>query len=286
MGILRQGADPALGPTCAIALGPSRTCPWSQRPTVTLGDHRLRPGHPPGRAHPGRHGGAPGPLRGHRGGAVGRGPPGRWPGSSAATGWERTGEDIPRTSPWRTSSPPSAGWWTETPRTAATRPRRTNASPHRTRTPSTPPTCGPPCLSRQSRSEVLPGRAAHPRREGGPGPFGRLAPMHHRPTGRADGRGHPQTGQPGATVTGRPFPGPLREPAPRCQGRGAALPGPPGPVRSQDGTWVVGAPARAAAGESPRSTPAPPCAALDSQHEPPARHQHRRRRPERRGRPV
>ena len=81
----------------------------------------------------------------------------------------------------------------------------------------------------------LPGRPTLPRREGGPGPSGRLAHVHHRPTGRADGRRHPPPRQPGAPVSQCPFPGPLREPAPRAPGRGAALPGPPGPVRRQDG---------------------------------------------------
>ena len=75
VGILRQGPtlpSPNLRYRLRTAGEPARE-PTAHR---NAGDHRLRPGHPPGRAHPGPHGGAPDPLRGHRGGAVGWGPPG------------------------------------------------------------------------------------------------------------------------------------------------------------------------------------------------------------------
>ena len=45
---------------------------------------------------------------------------------------------------------------------------------------------------------IGPLRATDPRREGGSRPAGRLAPVHHRATGRANGRRHPPPGQPGA----------------------------------------------------------------------------------------
>ncbi len=92
-------------------------------------------------------------------------------GDHRAVAWQQCGHGmgaqvkIAPTSPWRTSSPPSAGWWTSTPGTAATEPHRTSARPNRTRIPSTPPTCGPPCLSRRSRSSpVSPSNSPEPRR--------------------------------------------------------------------------------------------------------------------------
>ena len=75
-------------------------------------------------------------------------------------------------------------------------------------------------------AQVLPRRPAHRRREGRPGPACRMAPVHHRPAGRADGRRHPPPGQPGAKLPGRPLPGAGRGAASRPHRRWAEMPGP------------------------------------------------------------
>ena len=234
--------------------------PGSQRPTVTLvitgSDQATR------RAvrtlgHPVEHRSI---LRGHRGGATGRGPLGR--GLAAVRPRDGSaGED---------SAPPLPGEHRRLHRLAGGQirqgpPRQDPAGPAPTRTgpvlalPHTP-------AGRHARpagaGEVLSCRPAHPRREGGPGPAGRLAPVHHRPARRADGRRHPPPGQPGALVSGRPLPGPLGEPAPRAQRRGAALPGPPGPVRRENRPGTLERPQTAPQqGRRPSHSRHRPCAA-------------------------
>ena len=122
------GSDPALGPP---ALPPEDHREPAGEPAASgdAGDHRLRAGHPPGHTHLGAPGGARDLLRRHRGRATGRGPPGRGVAAVRARDGDG-GEDGNPASPWRTSSPPPAGWRTGTPGISATGPRRPGAKPN------------------------------------------------------------------------------------------------------------------------------------------------------------
>ena len=85
----------------------------------------------------------------------------------------------------------------------------------------------------------LTGRQTHPRRKAAPGPAGRLAPVRHQPTGRVDGRLHPQTGQPGALFPSGARPDARRRAAARADRRGADVPWPAGagPPRGKSWAW-------------------------------------------------
>ena len=129
-------------------------------------------------------------------------------------------------------------------------------------------------------------RPAHPRREGRPGPACRMAPVHHRPPGRADGRRHPSPGQPGPQLPGRPRPGAGRRAASRPHRRWAEIPGPPGPGRRGAG----GGPLERQEASSPQHESPGLRRHRPASHRlpdgAPRRHHRLRRRPERRDRPF
>ena len=140
VGIPRQGADPALAQP---ALPPeNRGEPaLAPAPHGDTGDRLLRPGQPPGRAHPGPPDGAPDHVRGHRGGAL--------TGDHSSVVWQQCGNGMgAQVKIAQSVSLDDIIAWTDrllnaTKRTAAGTALRSRASPYPTRTPCSPATCGP-----------------------------------------------------------------------------------------------------------------------------------------------